>query len=278
MVYYPDQAYSALSQQCDDRSMIPPSASLWSAYQQQQNRPWHLFRLPLELRQQIYSHLLEDDIKYSPLPSVGINSVRPTPPSDNLLMAHPTMTQDVLDYFYSIATFTIVCTHSYNLFRIDPEYQHLAQCSILPYVRRLEIEFYSNRAILKEYPSVGVQGLYAQMENRAARLCQALTKAKDLRTVIVSLKDKTNGETYDRKSDILRPLRLLCENGHPDLRFEIGDVVAAESVDEQEFAAALGRIVGDKLRVHTHNHSLACIYCKRHHTPRWRCQELMGPR
>ena len=111
---------------------------------QQQAQSFHLFRLPLELRQQIYSYLLDHDVKFTPIPSVGITSVSPRPPPFPLLSIHPAITEDIIDYFYSISTWKIVCTHSYNLFRIDPEYQNLAQCLTLSRIRHVEIEFFSD--------------------------------------------------------------------------------------------------------------------------------------
>ena len=56
-----------------------------------------IFRLPLELRQQIYSYLLPRENVSHPLPSVGITSVSHRPPTAALLNIHPIIADEIMD-------------------------------------------------------------------------------------------------------------------------------------------------------------------------------------
>lgn len=102
----------------------------------------HLFRLPLELRQHIYSFLLPAETNFTPIPAAGINSVNYRPPSLSLLTIHPTITAEILNDFYSLSTWKIVCGHSYNYFRIDPELMHLERSRCLARMEKVEMMFF----------------------------------------------------------------------------------------------------------------------------------------
>ena len=55
-----------------------------------------LLRLPLELRQHIYSYLLPREDVLHPLPLAGLTSVSHRPPAAALLNIHPTITREIL--------------------------------------------------------------------------------------------------------------------------------------------------------------------------------------
>lgn len=112
-----------------------------------------ILRLPLEIRQLIYAELLAIENVSHPLPSVGITSVDRRPPSAALLNIHHVITDEILDYFYSISTWKLVFSHAFNFFRVDPELRKLEQSPSLACIRRVEVVFFCD----VRRPSIAVE-------------------------------------------------------------------------------------------------------------------------
>lgn len=185
--------------------------------------PPAILRIPIELREQIYDHLLTLDTPGQgshPLPGVGITSVSLAPPPTSLLLLHPTITAELLDRFYSQATLKIVISHAFNFFRTDPELRHLESSIALQRMRRAELVFFQDILLLKDYPSFGLESFCAEIRRRADRACDVLLQAPRLQHLTVSWIDTTRIGGWAEKSHILEPLRKL--RGH--LSLHIGDV------------------------------------------------------
>ncbi|KAL9536275.1 hypothetical protein SMMN14_01755 [Sphaerulina musiva] len=239
-----------------------------------QNQPCcHLFRLPLELRQHIYSFLLPAETNFTPIPAAGINSVNYRPPSLSLLTIHPTITAEILNDFYSLSTWKIVCGHSYNYFRIDPELMHLERSRCLARMEKVEMMFFVDGEFILDYPSFGIPRLCTEIAKRAHRACQVLLQAPELRIIVVSWWDTTTTTTTttsaakadsrgcgggeEWRSEVLAPLRILVDGKEKEkeknsdsyskrrLRFEVGSVNAAEEFGREEFADALRGVIGE---------------------------------
>jgi hypothetical protein len=116
-------------------------------------QPAPILRLPLELRQHIYAYLLPSENVSHPLPSVGITSVDHRPPSASLLNIHPALSDEILDYFYSISTWKLVFSHAFNFFRVDPELRKLEQSPSLTRIRRVEVVFFCDVRNETPHPS-----------------------------------------------------------------------------------------------------------------------------
>ena len=141
----------------------------------------HLFTLPLELRQQIYSHLLPAQPTSHPLPSVGLTSVSHRPPTSALLNIHPQIGDEILEHFYTITTWKLIFSHAFNFFRADPHLQILEQSPALHSIRKVEIVFFCDILLLKNYPSFGLRNFCAEIRRRAERACEVLAQARSLR-------------------------------------------------------------------------------------------------
>ncbi|PPJ59994.1 hypothetical protein CBER1_02669 [Cercospora berteroae] len=211
--------------------------------------PPPLLRLPLELRQHIYSYLLPRENVSHPLPSVGITSVDHRPPSRPLLNIHPALTAEILDHFYSISTWKLVFSHAFNFFRVDPDLRKLEQSPSLRLITKVELVFFCDVLLLQSYPSFGLESFCAEIKRRATRACQVLSHATHLRTVVVSWCDSTNTGRWSQKSDIIAALQVL-DTHSPGLRFQIGSV-SADDVDEEQFAMALQNVLGVGQRLDT---------------------------
>ncbi|CAK1355172.1 unnamed protein product [Cercospora beticola] len=211
--------------------------------------PPPLLRLPLELRQHIYSYLLPRENVSHPLPSVGITSVDHRPPSRPLLNIHPALTAEILDYFYSISTWKLVFSHAFNFFRVDPDLRKLEQSPSLRLITKVELVFFCDVLLLQSYPSFGLESFCTEIKRRATRACQVLSNATHLRTVVVSWCDSTNTGRWSQKSDIIAALQVL-DTQSPGLRFQIGSV-SADDVDEEQFAMALQNVLGVGQRLDT---------------------------
>ncbi|KAI7335424.1 hypothetical protein KC315_g3260 [Hortaea werneckii] len=204
-----------------------------------------IFRLPLELRQQIYSHLLPKQPISHPLPSVGITSVSHKPPTSNLLSIHPQLTAEILDHFYSISSWKLIFSHAFNFFRVDPELRNLERSQILNRIRKVEVVFFCDILLLKEYPSFGLEAFCAEIRRRATRACEVLNKAPCLRNVTVSWIDTTLTGGWNEKATILHPLRSLADIAERPITFCIGELNGPPDVDREKFVKALRDVLGE---------------------------------
>ncbi|KAI7213812.1 hypothetical protein KC333_g6368 [Hortaea werneckii] len=204
-----------------------------------------IFRLPLELRQQIYSHLLPKQPISHPLPSVGITSVSHKPPTSNLLSIHPQVAAEILDHFYSISSWKLIFSHAFNFFRVDPELRNLEQSQILSRIRKVEVVFFCDILLLKEYPSFGLESFCAEIRRRATRACEVLNKAPCLRNVTVSWIDTTLTGGWGEKATILHPLRSLADIAERPITFCIGELNGPPDVDREKFVKALRDVLGE---------------------------------
>lgn len=202
-----------------------------------------ILRIPLELREQIYDYLLALDTPGQgshPLPGVGITSVSLAPPSTSVLLLHPTITAELLDRFYKQATAKIIISHAFNFFRTDPELRHLESSIALQRMRKVELVFFQDILLLKDYPSFGLESFCAEIRRRADRACDVLLQAPRLQQLIVSWIDTTRIGGWAEKSHILEPLRKLKDHA----RVSIGDVrvsgdLEMEAEDLDAFKCAL---------------------------------------
>lgn len=66
----------------------------------------YLLRLPLEIRQLIYAHLVPQSPTpvYNPIATVGLTAASHAPPRSNLLNIRPQLTDEILDYYYSVTS------------------------------------------------------------------------------------------------------------------------------------------------------------------------------
>ncbi|KXT17747.1 hypothetical protein AC579_3621 [Pseudocercospora musae] len=209
--------------------------------------PAPILRLPLELRQQIYAHLLPLENVSHPLPSVGITSVSHRPPSTSLLNIHTQFTDEILDYFYTISTWKLVFSHAFNFFRVDPELRRLESSPSLNQIRKVEVVFFCDVLLLQNYPSFGLESFCAEIKRRASRACDVLCQAANLRTVVISWCDSTHTGNWSEKAKIVEPLKKLSRQ-KPDLNFRIGKITA-EDTNREAFAEALQNVLGTVHRI-----------------------------
>lgn len=202
-----------------------------------------IFRLPIELREQIYDYLLQLECAGQgshPLPGMGITSVSHAPPSLNLLLLHPAITTELLDRFYSQAVLKTVISHAFNFFRTDPELRQLESSYALKRVKNVELVFFQDLLLLKEYPSFGLERFCAEIRRRAERACDVLLQAPELKHLTVSWIDTTRIGGWTEKAQILEPLRKL--NGKVEVI--LGEVKVTgdedmETRDLQTFRSAI---------------------------------------
>lgn len=200
-----------------------------------------LLRLPLELRQQIYTHLLPLETVSHPLPTVGITSVSHRMPTSALLNIHPQLTDEILATFYSLATFKLIFSHAFNFFRVDPDLRRLERSHSLRRIKKVELVFFCDILLLRDYPSFGLESFCAEIRRRAERACHVLKQAKDLNSVVISWIDTTLTGGWEQKATILQPLRNLGDK----VTFRIGEINGPEDVDRKLFAEAMQRVLGD---------------------------------
>ncbi|KAI4852314.1 hypothetical protein E4T44_01564 [Aureobasidium sp. EXF-8845] len=196
--------------------------------------PPKILQLPLELRQQIYSHLCFAHPISNPLPTVGITSLSHQPPPLSLLLSNRSISLDIQSYFYSIASWKLIASHAFNFYRIDPTLANLAASKLLLQLQRVELVFWFDGALLKSYPSLKTSTYCQEIKKRATRACEILATAPQLRVVMVSWVDTTIEEAMEEKREVLDA--LICLDGR--VKFEIGVLewsAAQAGVEREEF-------------------------------------------
>ncbi|KAK5134133.1 hypothetical protein LTR08_006908 [Meristemomyces frigidus] len=204
-----------------------------------------LFRLPPELRQQIYAHLLPREPISHPLPGTGITSITHPLPTAALLTIHPLLTTDLLAHFYTTTTFKLTPPHAFNFFRTDPDLRRLAQSPLLPHIRNLEITFFTDILLLPHThsPAFNLTHFCREIRLAAARVCDVLARAHRLRRVTVSWIDTTLTGGWGEKATTLQPLRQLAEER--EVAFRIGEINGPEGEDRAAFIAAIEGVLGE---------------------------------
>ncbi|KAK4981271.1 hypothetical protein LTR66_010129 [Elasticomyces elasticus] len=140
--------------------------------------------------------------------------------------------------YYRAASFKLVFSHAFNFFRVDPMHQNLAAHPILQRIRRVELVFFCDILLLKEYPSFGLTAFCAEIKRRAQRACEVLKSARGLRHVVVSWVDTTGTGGWDEKACMLEPLEMLL-NGQVQLH--VGEL-NAEGWAVEDFTRAVLRL------------------------------------
>ncbi|WPG99805.1 Hypothetical protein R9X50_00262400 [Acrodontium crateriforme] len=207
-----------------------------------------LLTLPLELRQQIYKHLLPAQRITHPLPGVGITSVSHRLPSSALLNIHPKITDEILAYYYSVATWKLIFSHAFNFFRVDPDLAALQRSHVLSRMRKVEVVFFCDILLLRDYPSFGLNQFCAEIKRRADKACDVLAGARELKTVIVSWIDTTQTNFWEEKARILEPLRKLALNDSKhggNVSFKLGEINGPDDLDREMFMDAMRRVLGE---------------------------------
>jgi hypothetical protein len=225
--------------------------------QEEANHAPPMLRLPVELRELIYDHLLE--LKNAnqgshPLPGVAITSVSHAPPSSNLLLLHPTITTELLDRFYSQASCKTVISHAFNFFRTDPELRHLESSLALKRIQRVELVFFQDILLLKDYPSFGLESFCAEIRRRADRACDVFLQAPQLKSVTISWIDTTRIGGWAEKIHILEPLSKLKGR----VNVSIGEVKISGDPETQEedllaFKDAVEQALGVPIKMPQHS-------------------------
>lgn len=192
------------------------------------------FSLPLEVREEIYSYLLPPHPTSHPLPSVGLTSVSHRPPKSAYLNIHPQIADEILEYFYTITTWKLIFSHAFNFFRVDPDLKGLERSHALSQLRRVELVFYCDVLLLKDYSAGGMMDTFcSEIRRRADRACDVLMQAEKLRCVVVSWIDTTaqnyslvfgNDTAVKRKSILLSPLKKLLHRPGLPIKLKIGHV------------------------------------------------------
>lgn len=209
--------------------------------------PPPLFLLPIELRQDIYSHTLSQEPMSYPIPSLNIISVSHRPPTPSLLLVNSHLTADIEAYYFSKATFKFIVSHAFNYYRIDPQLSNLASSHILRKLQRVELVLFFDGSLLRSYPSLGVDKMYHEVKRRATRFCEVLSTAPDLVHVKVSWIDTTIDDgsgitsSWEEKASILEPLALLKDK----VTFSTGEMEWPAAPDAADFRTAVKEILDD---------------------------------
>ena len=187
-----------------------------------------LLALPPELRAQIYDHLLPPNPLAHPVPSIALTSVSHHPLPIPLLLICHILTDELLAHYYRHATFKLVLSHAFNFYRIDPALDNLNNHPILQRIENVELVFFCDGVLVRDYPSFGPERACLEVERRAERAVEVLQNAVTLKRVTVSWVDP--GGHWGTRSTIVRPVQPLLERR---VIVEVGEVLGVEDVLER---------------------------------------------
>lgn len=207
--------------------------------------PPALFRLPLELRQEIYSYICPPEPLSYPVPSLNIISVSHRPPALSLLLVNSQLADDIQAWYLHVATWKFIVSHAFNYYRVDPQLSNLASSRILHHIQKIELVLFFDGSLLRSYPSFGIDKMCDEVKRRATRFCEVLSTAPNLTHVTVSWIDTTtNGcssKSWEEKASILEPLALLKDK----VIFSAGEMEWPAAPDPADFRTAVREILDD---------------------------------
>ena len=193
-----------------------------------------LLDLPPELRAHIYEYLLPNDPLLHPIDSVALSSVSHRPPTISLLLACHALTKEILSHYYHHAIFKLVLSHAFNFYRVDPNLINLSKHPILQRFENVELVFFCDGVLVKEFPSFGPDRACQEVQRRAERAVDVLEKAAALQRVIVSWVDP--GVQWGTSAETVRPVRRLLEYA---ITLEVGEVLGMEGARRKILVSAL---------------------------------------
>ena len=229
--------------------------------------PCPMFRLPLELRQEIYSHVCPPEPVSYPIPKLNIISVSHRPPCPALLAVNSQLATDIQAHYYQNATWKFIVSHAFNYYRVDPQLSNLASSPVLKEMQKVELVLFFDGSLLRSYPSFGADKMYAEIKHRAARFCEILTSAPNLAHVRVSWIDTTTGgsssSSWEEKASILEPLAMLKDK----VRLTAGDMEWPAAPDAEGFRIAVKKILEDPPHARSAGHWIHEPPACRHSAP-----------
>ncbi|OCL15032.1 hypothetical protein AOQ84DRAFT_351223 [Glonium stellatum] len=183
-----------------------------------------LFRLPVELRYQIYAHLSAAQPICYPFRESPITSISHRPPPLALLLTCHKLSCEALDYFHSIATFRFLAL---GVSQNSGTALHPTALSSLRKARRVEFMLMWNLTAdrIKVHPSTWPWWMMGWLDTQVNLLEE---EGHELRVVVVSLRDASIEGGWELKRALLEPLDRLKGR----VNFRIGEIVTV--ITEQD--------------------------------------------
>jgi hypothetical protein len=142
-----------------------------------------LLRLPLELRREIYSHLVFPTftcMRFHNMPAVvSTHTLNPS-----LAYVCSQLNAEFLAYYDDINLFMIKIVASLHWF---PRTNIIQDHPIYRRMRRLRIAVHIDETFLSQYPSFGVEGMGELMRGTCRTVCRSIAQAPALRELVLDL-------------------------------------------------------------------------------------------
>lgn len=196
-----------------------------------------LLRLPVEIRLEIYRHLVKQRPADHPFDGLAITSAAYTF-DPGVLHLNKQIASEAKRVFYAENTWKVIVSYNFNYFRLLNGLAALRQQSFLPHMRRFHLRFDLCNKVLKEYPSFGLTEYCLQTKLNAEKTCRVLAALPALQVVEISWVDDTQGGSWEQKRWILDSLVLLQAVSF----FEVRDVLV------QDDAGRARELIADYVR------------------------------
>ena len=174
----------------------------------QSTRSLDFLDLPIEIRLEVYRHLIKPETRYCPFDNVPVQfagfGFHPT-----ILRTNKRINGEASVVFYGENTWHLIVGYDFNLFRVVPGPDNLQSSSFFPRMRNFHLRFSLHGYVLDEYPSFSLENYCAALRIHAANTCQVLAKAPHLRSVEISWVDSTDEGSWEEKRGVLKPLEAL---------------------------------------------------------------------
>nr|OQO29154.1 hypothetical protein B0A51_03858 [Rachicladosporium sp. CCFEE 5018] len=206
-----------------------------------------LLTLPVEVRNEIYSYLLPK--RHHPEKTTYIRgsivSVSHCPPQSTLLLIHPVISQELLDYHRHVARYYLSISHGFALTGEDRDFNSIFTPDVLKCIRHLDIYILANAALLRSFPSETPETAWAEIGRRLEGLCEVFAHSPHPKRVNIRWLDGFPPGPTQPKLKILEVLGTLSR----DLSFVVDRACYARSFpDIHPPSKVLRQAVGEVVR------------------------------
>ncbi|KAF2266913.1 hypothetical protein CC78DRAFT_111136 [Lojkania enalia] len=183
-----------------------------------------IFRLPVELRYEIYRCLCRDEFICYPFCNSPITAINLEAPPRQLLLTCHQIYDEVRTYYYGTATFRLASIGTSQIKREDISAGTLIA---LGEARKVELmlmwNMNGNRK--KRGPSSWPWWMNGWLEEQVALLRDVAHK---LEVVAIAVRDASHYRDWEQKKPMLEPLQLLKGK----IQFAVTEVIAADDIEE----------------------------------------------
>jgi hypothetical protein len=184
-----------------------------------------IFRLPIELRYDIYDYLSINEPVCYPFPCSPITSISHGAPPRQLLLSCRKIHDEVRAHYYGRATFRFLAVGSSRHKRVDIS---IGTLTAIRQAKKVELMLVWN--LSEQRISAGPQTWPWMMIRWVGEQAALLRdEGHKIELVTLSLRDTSTAGTWQMKEQLLKPLKMLKGK----CRFDVGEIITVQMEDQE---------------------------------------------